>query len=100
MQSFLLSEREHESIDAGRLHQRTQFVESCKATQFERCARGAVVARRAAFRLPTNRIIWLRHSFGCDAAGRLAKTLDPLLDVSERPEAGFDCVGGDVLQNI
>src|SRR5712692_10672622 len=38
--------------------------------------------------------------FGCDAAGRFNEAFDSLLDVPERPEAGFDGRRGDILQNI
>ena len=37
---------------------------------------------------------------GRDVAARLGKALDPLLDVCERCEAGFDRLGRDVLQNV
>jgi hypothetical protein len=76
---------------------------SLKAATAIRCE-GCVSSKDAhAAREPRNaRLSGLRltGSFGCDAAGRLAKTLEPLLDVSERLEAGFDGVGLDVLQNI
>src|SRR5216684_7020522 len=37
---------------------------------------------------------------GRDIAARLGKALDPLLDVAERLEAGFDRVGRDISQHI
>src|SRR6202165_2259979 len=48
-------------------------------------------------RLAGNQTIWL---FGRDIAGSLGKALDPLLDVFERFEAGFNRVGRDILQHI
>src|ERR1700676_481528 len=49
-----------------------------------------------------NLVTWqlTRQLLGGDAAGRLAKSLDPLLDVSERLEAGFNRLGRDVLQHV
>ena len=44
--TFPLSAPKHESIDAGWLYQRKPFVEDRKATQFERCTRGAVIGAR------------------------------------------------------
>ena len=37
---------------------------------------------------------------GRDIAARLGKTLDPLLDVAEGLEAGFDRVGRDISQHL
>jgi hypothetical protein len=42
------------------------------------------------------RIPGSRGLFGRDVAARLGKALDPLLDVAERLEAGFDRVGRDI----
>ena len=41
-----------------------------------------------------------RRLLGRDVAARLGKALDPLLDVSERFEAGFDRVGRDISQHV
>src|SRR6266478_3924925 len=38
--------------------------------------------------------------FGRDVAARLGKALDPLLDVAERLEAGFDRVDRDISQHV
>src|SRR6266566_2897294 len=40
------------------------------------------------------------RSLGRDVAARLGKALDPLLDVAERLEAGFDRVGRDISQHV
>lgn len=42
---------------------------------------------------------WAR-SLGRDVAARLGKALDPLLDVAERLEAGFDRVGRYIPQHV
>src|SRR5260370_17598838 len=38
--------------------------------------------------------------FGGDVAARFSEALDPLLDVSERLQAHFNCPGRDILQHI
>src|ERR1700716_369919 len=65
----------------------------------KRCARGAVVARRrfCDFQLTGLLVTGL---LGCDAAGRFDETFDSLLDVPERPKAGFNGHRGYILQNI
>lgn len=40
------------------------------------------------------------RSLDRDVAARLGKALDPLLDVAERLEAGFDRVGRDIAQHV
>jgi hypothetical protein len=46
------------------------------------------------------RIPGSRGLLGRDVAARLGKALDPLLDVAERLEAGFDGVGRDISQHL
>src|ERR1700716_2285050 len=65
-----------------------------------KCARDAVAADACDFR-PTRLLAGLlARLLGCDAAGRFGKSLDALLDVLERFQAGFDRRRGDILQNI
>src|SRR6267143_5086138 len=69
-----------------------------------KCARDAVAAEACDFR-PTRLLArllagLLARLLGRDAAGRFGKSLDALLDVLERFQAGFDGRRGDILQNL
>src|SRR5450631_1419248 len=101
MGSFRARRANMNHFDAG-LHQRNSSSKAARLVDSNDAHAARVVVPRAAFRLPTNRMIWLLTGclLGCDAAGRFNEALDSLLDVPERPEAGFDGRRGDILQNI
>ena len=76
---------------------------SKRRSLFARCANADEVPRdRDDARYRHNRVtgtIKLPGLFGRDAVG-VGDALDPLFDVSQHIEAGFKCLGPDILQHI